>query len=475
MIESDAANHRFVIDSGYDLDDDRRIVEAAIATSADCQHDLSFVYLSQPDLSGHLHGWDSAEYVAAATRSDTALARLLDAVGPQASVLVTTDYGGVGSDHTDEVPDVLETFMVVRAPGRIQSGSGWSSASPLDIAPTVADLCGFEPDHRWQGSSLLGRELPLVDVVLELLAATADETYGERLSMLDHALQSAAGAAADDAGDEMVLACLLHDLGHILGRPVTGVFPATPRSAPGLCNTCLTRPLSSPFAAMSWPSGTAWPSSRDYHDHLSKASQMSLAEQGGPLCADDAEVFRVGAFAAEAMRLRAYDDDGKVDGLVIPPLETYRGLLSAALVPRRPIDPSWARDACRCAECRDPGTDQHLVDATMLDGWTVVRTDRSDDRLEVTLHHRSGERHVCRIPKRNQLTCEPSRGRRRSRSGSVPTARVGPATAAHSSISWRGAASHCYTTAGSNPQRCWKLATRSGSCAKPTTAAFSTS
>ena len=69
VIESDAASQRFVIDSGYDLDDDRRMMEAVIATSADCHHDLSFVYLPQPDLSGHLHGWDNAEYVAAATRS----------------------------------------------------------------------------------------------------------------------------------------------------------------------------------------------------------------------------------------------------------------------------------------------------------------------------------------------------------------------------------------------------------------------
>lgn len=36
------------------------------------------------------------------------------------------------------------------------------------------------------------------------------------------------------------------------------------------------------------------------------------------------------------MRLRAYDD-GKVDGLVIAPLEACRGLLSAALAPRHPI------------------------------------------------------------------------------------------------------------------------------------------
>lgn len=91
VIEPDGASARFVIDSGYDLGDDHRIVEAAIATGTHAHHDLSFVYLTQPDLCGHLHGWDSAEYVAAVTRSDTALARLLDAYGPDASVLVTTD------------------------------------------------------------------------------------------------------------------------------------------------------------------------------------------------------------------------------------------------------------------------------------------------------------------------------------------------------------------------------------------------
>ena len=398
VIEPDAASQRFVIDSGYDLDDDRRITEAVVATSADCHHDLSFVYLSQPDLSGHLHSWDSTEYLDAATWADTALARLLDVVGPEASVLVTTGHGGVGSDHNKPVREVMETFMVVRAPGRVQPGSGWSTASPLDVAPTVADLYGFEPDHRWQGSSLLGQELPLVDVVLDLLAGTADETYGERVTMLDHALQSAALAAADDAGDEMVLACLLHDLGHILGRAGDWGLPDHAEVGARALQPLLDRAIVEPIRGHVMAKRYRVAVEPTYHDHLSRASQMSLAEQGGPLCADDAEVFAAGAFAAEAMRLRAYDDDGKVDGLAIPPLESYRGLLGAALVPRLPIDPSWARDACRCAECRDPGTDQHLIDAPVLDGWTVIRTDRTDEGLTVTLHHRSGERHVCSIP-----------------------------------------------------------------------------
>ena len=216
VIERDAAEQRFVIDGGYDPDDDRRVVDVAVAALDGQRHDLVFVYLIQPDLAGHAHGWDSAGYLSSVGGSDARLARLLDAAGPEASVLVTTDHGGHGTGHDAEVTDVLETFIVVRAPGRIPAASGWPTASILDVAPTVADLCGFTPDPRWERSSLMGRELPLVDVLSDLLAAAAEVSYGERVTMLDHALQSAALAAADNAGDEMVLACLLHDLGNVL-------------------------------------------------------------------------------------------------------------------------------------------------------------------------------------------------------------------------------------------------------------------
>ena len=400
VIERDAASERFVIDSGYDPDDDRRMVDAAVASAREAGgcSDLMFVYLVAPDLAGHGHGFDSVEYRAAAVRSDTHLARLLDAVGDRASVLVTTDHGGLGTDHADQVPDVMETFVVVRAPGRVAAGSGWAAASLLDVAPTVADLCGIDPDPSWEGSSLLGRELPLVDVVMDLLAAGAGVSYREQVTMLDHALQSAALAAADDAGDEIVLACLLHDLGHILGSAgrwgLPGHAEVGARALQPLLAPAVVEPIRNHVAAKRYRVAVE-PS---YHDRLSLASQMSLVEQGGPLEVDDAEAFAAGAFAAEALRLRGYDDEGKVEGLTVSPLDAYRGLVADALVPRRPVDPAWARDACRCDQCRDPGNDQHLVDASELDGWTVVRTDRTGDGLAVTLHHRSGERHVCRIP-----------------------------------------------------------------------------
>jgi len=398
MLERDAAEHRHVIDGGYAPDDDRRSTDAAVTLLREGAHDLVFSYLSRPDVDGHEHGWDSPEYVAAATRSDAQLARLLDAAGPDANVLVTTDHGGIGTNHADEVPEVLETFVVARATGRIAPASGWTGASALDIAPTVADLCGVPADHRWEGGSLLGREEPLVDTLLDLLAATEHESYGERVTMLDHALQSAALAADDDAGSEMVLACLLHDIGHVMGAAgdwgLPGHAEVGARALQSLLAPAIVEPIRHHVAAKRYQVAI----DPEYHDHLSLASQMSLQEQGGPMTTAEAAAFAALPFAVEAVQLRRYDDDGKVDGLTIPPLSSYRTMLSEALAVRRPVDPAWARDACRCAECRDEGNDQHLVDATVLQGWTVVRSDEVLDELAVTLHHTSGERHVCRIP-----------------------------------------------------------------------------
>jgi len=69
-----------------------------------------------------------------------------------------------------------------------------------------------------------------------------------------------------------------------------------------------------------------------YLQELSPASLHSLDLQGGPYDAAEVAEFERSPHAEDAVRLRRYDDVGKVAGLATPDLEHYRAVLEAALV-----------------------------------------------------------------------------------------------------------------------------------------------
>ncbi|MGD8421895.1 MAG: phosphodiesterase, partial [Gammaproteobacteria bacterium] len=69
----------------------------------------------------------------------------------------------------------------------------------------------------------------------------------------------------------------------------------------------------------------------DYLGRLSPASVDSLGVQGGPMDAAEVESFEANPYHRDAVRLRLYDDDGKVAGLVIKPVFEYRQALEAQL------------------------------------------------------------------------------------------------------------------------------------------------
>ena len=64
-----------------------------------------------------------------------------------------------------------------------------------------------------------------------------------------------------------------------------------------------------------------------YMAQLSQASIDTLAQQGGPMSAEELADFHAMPCAQLALRLRRYDDEGKAPGSVIPRLESYRQLL----------------------------------------------------------------------------------------------------------------------------------------------------
>ena len=335
LVEPGAATHRLALDSGYDPAEDDVMVDVAASLVRRVHPDVMFVYLVRPDLAGHDHGWGSDEYLEALSLVDATFGRLLDALdeaGEAFDVVVTTDHGGVGSNHGDVVDDVMETFVAVRS-DRVAAGSMWTEASVLDIAPTVADLAGVEPDPRWEGRSLIGRQRPMVDHLLGLMGECALHTYGERVTMLEHSLQTAANAAADGADDDLVLAALLHDIGHVVGAPGSHGDPdhavVGARYLRPWLSQSITEPIRSHVAAKRWLVA------RDagYLAQLSEASRFTLEQQGGAFDAVAADEFEREPHATRAIQLRRYDDQGKQAQVDPTPLESYVERLSAALAP----------------------------------------------------------------------------------------------------------------------------------------------
>ena len=157
---------------------------------------------------------------------------------------------------------------------------------------------------------------------------------GEPVSQLEHALQCARLAEAAAASAELITACLLHDLGHLTndlgdtptlrgmddrhqfhgGRALKAVFPAAVRD-PVLLHVdakrylCATEP--------------------GYWESLSEDSKRSLELQGGKFNSEEAAKFSVRPYAADAVKLRRWDDLAKVAGIATPDLGHYLEIASA--------------------------------------------------------------------------------------------------------------------------------------------------
>jgi len=329
LLEHDAVCHRTAWAAGYDPNDDLTVT-ARTVEALELRPDLTLSYLVATDLAGHASGWDSDQYRAAAASIDARLGELFDAAGPETAIVVTTDHGGSGHNHFDPVPDTLETFVVARS-SRIAPGSWWPTASILDIAPTVADLLGIEPSSEWVGQSLTGRESAWADEVVRLIESMAAESYGERVDMLSHSLQTAANVRHAGGDETLQLAGLLHDIGHVLGQHTDA---ATEWGVPGHAEVgarwlqqwlpaSVVEPIRLHVAAKRYMVAV----DPGYRAELSPASIATLEQQGGPLTADEAAAFGNLPFAEAAVLLRRCDDLGKIPDAPPEPPASYRELL----------------------------------------------------------------------------------------------------------------------------------------------------
>ncbi len=167
--------------------------------------------------------------------------------------------------------------------------------------------------------------------VISVLERRGQNQYGmEAISQLEHALQCA--DLAEKAGEtpETVVASLLHDLGHLLAAERDGVQEHNSQKDD------LHQYMALPFIRTLFPDAVLEPIrlhvdakrylcfiDAGYWAELSPASKHSLELQGGVFTETQAQAFMAQPFAAEAVRLRRYDDLAKVPAKRVPPLAFY--------------------------------------------------------------------------------------------------------------------------------------------------------
>lgn len=177
-----------------------------------------------------------------------------------------------------------------------------------------------------------------IEELERLYAARGGLHYGEGVTQLDHALQSAALAQAQGCPPGLVVAALLHDVGHLLETDeelaeagIDDRHEATgARALGGLFGEAVCRPIALHVAAKRYLCFTE----PQYFAGLSPASQLSLALQGGPFSQAQALAFARAPYWREAVQLRRFDDMGKRDELPCRSFSFYlpmmRSLLSSA-------------------------------------------------------------------------------------------------------------------------------------------------
>ena len=162
------------------------------------------------------------------------------------------------------------------------------------------------------------------------------ETYGEGVSQLEHALQCALCAERDGAGPALIAATLLHDIGHLIHDLPTDIADqGIDAQHESLGSAWLSRhfgpdvtePVRLHVAAKRYLATTE----RGYFELLSPASVQSLQLQGGLMSAQERADFAAERFAEQAVKLRRWDDEGKVVGMATPGLDHFESYLAASL------------------------------------------------------------------------------------------------------------------------------------------------
>ena len=164
----------------------------------------------------------------------------------------------------------------------------------------------------------------IVDFIGGIFERCGDEEYlGEPVTMAQHMLQGATIAEQNGMDDEIVVAALLHDIGHFTSEFGTFSMNDTEdrfheeagakvleRFFPSVITDCVRYHVAAKrYLCATKPS---------YFDRLSDASIHSLNLQGGPMSDDEVAEFEKNPNLAKIIQVRYLDEAGKHPDMETP-------------------------------------------------------------------------------------------------------------------------------------------------------------
>lgn len=165
--------------------------------------------------------------------------------------------------------------------------------------------------------------------IFALLCRADTRRYGEEpVNQLEHALQCAYLAEQEGATSSLIVACLLHDIGHLVGGGDTGLarrgIDARHEQRGARFLACwfgdsVTLPVRLHVDAKRYLCAIE----SEYAAALSAGSVRSLEVQGGAFSPAQVEVFLKHPYAQEGIALRRWDERAKVPSATTPPLHHF--------------------------------------------------------------------------------------------------------------------------------------------------------
>ena len=174
-----------------------------------------------------------------------------------------------------------------------------------------------------------------VNFLFTRLAERGTRSYGlSAVTQLEHALQSAALAAEQHLGNQMVVAALFHDVGHLVydldvHLAEDGIDDKHEELSANALEPLFGQSVSEPVRLHVASKRYLCTTETDYYAKLAEDSVISLQVQGGLMSDAELETFRQNPHYQMGVALRRIDDQAKIPSLQVPKLDSYRAVANA--------------------------------------------------------------------------------------------------------------------------------------------------